>query len=273
MTPGIWHRKKAGLGCLIRAGRANSYGFHSIEPLSKCSWPQLCSLPPQEELKEHSYSASKCSVTTPGAPQDQNTSWDALGCKEQKSHLRVTVTKRAFIIPQVRSLETGAVPKLKQELHNSTEALVLFTLLFFLLRPWVLSSVFFSGDYKMAAPVPVYSVFTQSLQTAEERQIFHASFYLGGPFPEAPVEWPSGPLTPDLGSCSSPSCRGGKQYWSFSCLSLLPVKVWQQDRCGGWESSRSSCRVQWRGGAQPRVSLVERELLLMAAPFKHKHWK
>ena len=52
-----------------------------------------------------------------------------------------------------------------------------------------------------------------------------------------------------------PSWRGGEQYQLFSCLSLSPVKVWQQDRCGGWAGSRSSCRVQL--GVQPAVSLVE----------------
>lgn len=67
----------------------------------------------------------------------------------------------------------------------------------------------------------------------------------------------NGLQVPNIGFVSMlvPSWRGGEQYWLFSCLSLSPVKVWQQDRCGGWAGSRSSCRVQL--GGQPAVSLVE----------------
>lgn len=72
---------------------------------------------------------------------------------------------------------------------------ILCIFLFVLLRPCVLSSGFFLGDDKMAASVPANSVSTESLQNADERQIFHASlFYLGGrPFSKCPCWTASGP--------------------------------------------------------------------------------
>lgn len=80
----------------------------------------------------------------------------------------------------------------------STEPLrpqILCIFLFVLLRPWVLSSGFFLGDDKMAASVPANSVFTESLQNADERQIFHASLFIleEDLSQNVLVEWPSGP--------------------------------------------------------------------------------
>ena len=84
---------------------------------------------------------------------------------------------------------------MKQELHKGTEAQILCIFLFVLLRPWVLSSGFFLGDDKMAASVPANSVFTESLQNADERQIFHASLFIleEDLSQNVLVEWPSGP--------------------------------------------------------------------------------
>lgn len=156
----------------------------------------------------------------------------------------MTETKRAFIISQSKrsgsrcsfTTEAGAS---QMPLRTQCSVLLSQTAVFVLsLFLWWLQN----GCH-------CFSVLNLHMITPKcERKTSSMCLFLSGKktFLRSPLwmDGPSGPYSPDRGPCSSPSCKGGKQYWSFSRFSFLPIKVQQQDRSGGWAGCRRNSKVQ-----------------------------
>ena len=219
-----------------------------LEPVSKGSWPHyaLCLL--WKSPDSTAYSARK----GPGL-QSRLVSSGLQGTEEPTNRAK---TERSFIILQ--SNQSGnrgsfAIEARAPQRHWGPDSLhlsVCFTqTLGFVLRlflGWWQNGCLSSSEFCLHRVTP---------KCRWKTDFPCISFYLGGrPFSKCPCWMAFRSLTWDLRPCSVPSWRGGEQYWLFSCLSLSPVKVWQQDRCGGWAGSRNSCGVQL--GGQPAVSLV-----------------
>lgn len=210
----------------------------------------LCSLPPQEEPRlRAAYSALK----GPGL-QSQLVSSGLQGTEEPTNGGE---KKRAFIIPQNNqsgSRSSFAIEARSPQSHRGPRFFTSFCLFYSDLGfcPQAFSCV-------MTKWLPQFqrNLSSQSHSKMQMKDRSSVPLFLSWRKTFLKMSLLNGLQVPNIGFVSIlvPSWRGGEQYWLFSCLSLSPVKVWQQDRCGGWAGSRSSCRVQL--GGQPAVLLVE----------------